>query len=198
MDEELERWAKAWQSMEVKHVNIMKRAQAAHRYEAMCQGVLAAVVGMGVLVVAIAYVPLQWPGQWHLLLIDVLALALGAWTLWRSRRQAVLARARLVATPFGFVTDLMGLRERELAGLTEKRVMLPGGALVLAAIAFGVDRVAQARAAGDPRVFVHEGLLGLVLLLSVALVVFGIRRARYLRRELATLRELRSELEPER
>jgi len=36
MDEELERWAKAWQSMEVKHVSIMKRAQAAHRFEAMC------------------------------------------------------------------------------------------------------------------------------------------------------------------
>ena len=40
-----------------------------------------------------------------------------------------------------------------------------------------------------------ETPLGLLL---VALVISGIRRMRYLRRDLSTLRELRSELEPER
>ena len=54
MDEELERWAKAWRSMEVKHMSIMKRAQAAHRFEAMWQGVLAAVIGSGVLYVTLS------------------------------------------------------------------------------------------------------------------------------------------------
>jgi hypothetical protein len=199
MDEELERWARAWQSMEVKHVNIMKHSQTAHRHEAMWQGVLAVGVGLGVLMVAITLSLLaagklseRWP-----LPIQLLSLALGGWILWRSRQQAALARARLVATPLGFVTDLMGLRERELAGWVDKRGLLPGGVLILATIAICVARLARDRAAGEPHPFV-EGLMGLELLFLVAFVIFGIRRVRYLRRDLATLRELRSELEPER
>jgi len=196
MDEELERWAKAWRSMEVKHVSIMKRAQAAHGYEAMWQGLLAAVLGSGVLMVAMRFERLAAMG-WHQVLIPVLLLALGGWTLWRSGRQVALARARLVETPLGFVMDLIRLRERELAGWVDKRVLLPGGVLTLAALAFAFDRLARARAAGAPWAF-DGGLLGLLLLFLVALVIFGIRRVRYLRRDLATLRELRSELEPER
>jgi hypothetical protein len=206
MDEELERWARAWRSMEVKHVSIMKRAQAAHSYEAMWQGVLAAVLGSGVLMVAIRFERLAGSGWQQVLIgppgvpglaLPVLSLAFGGWALWRSRQQIALARARLVETPLGFVTDLMRLRERELAGWVDKRVLIPGGVLTLAAIMFAVDRTARARAAGQPRAF-DEGLLGLGLLLLVALVIFGIRRMRYLRHDLATLRELRSELEPER
>jgi hypothetical protein len=196
MDEELERWARAWQSMEVKHVNIMKRAQVAHRFEAMWRGVLAAVVGSGVLMLAVRFKTLAAIG-WHQVLIPVLSLALGVWTLWYSGQQVALARARLVETPLGFVTDLIHLRERELAGWVDKRVLLPGGVLTLAALGFGVDNVARARAGGYPQTL-NEGLLGLVLFILVAWVIFGIRRVRYLRRDLATLRELRSELAPER
>jgi hypothetical protein len=199
MDEELERWARAWQSMEIKHVNIMKRAQAAHRQEAIWQGMGAAAVGFGVLVVAIGFASVAasgLSGRWHFFLIPALSLPLAGWTLWRSGQQAALARARLVATPVGFVTDLMRLRERELAWYVDKRVLLAAGVLQLATIAFGVDIAARARAAGEPRTLV-EGLLGSLLLFLVASVIFGIRRVRYLRRDLATLRELRSELEPE-
>jgi hypothetical protein len=206
MDEELERWAKAWRSMEVKHVNIMKRAQAAHRFEAVWQGVLAAILGSGVLMVAIRFERLAG-SDWEQVLtgppgvpglaLPVLSLAFGGWALWRSRQQVALARARLVETPLGFVTDLIRLREREFAGWVDKRVLIPGGVLTLAALMFAVDRTARARAAAQPRAF-DEGLLGLVLLLLVAFVIFGIRRTRYLRCDLATLRELRSELEPER
>jgi hypothetical protein len=196
MDEELERWARAWQSMEVKRVNIMKRAQVAHRYEAMWQGVLAAVLGSGVLMVAMRFERLAASG-WHQMLIPVLSLAFGGWALWRERQKVALARARLEATPLGFVTDLMQLRERELAGWVDKRVLLAGGVLTLAAFAFAVDHLARARATGEPWAF-DGGVLGLDLLLLVTWVIFGIRRVRYLRRDLATLRELRSELEPER
>jgi hypothetical protein len=196
MDEELERWARAWRSMEVKHVNIMKRAQVAHRFEAMWQGVLAAVVGSGVLMVALRFKTLAAIG-WHQVLIPVLSLAFGGWALWRSGQEAALARARLVETPLGFVTDLIHLRERELFWWVDKRVLLAGGVLTLAAIPFAVDRLALARAAGAPWAF-DAGLLGLGLLLLVALVTFGVRRVRYLGRDLATLRKLRSELEPER
>ena len=196
MDEELERWAKAWQSMEVKHVSIMKRAQAAHRFEAMWQGVLAAVVGAGVLFVAMTFKLLVAVG-WHEVLVGVLSVAFTGWALWRSRRQVAQARARLVATPLGFVTDLIDLRERELFWWVDKRVLLAGGVLVLAGHAFAVDVLARFRAAGEPRVLA-EGLMGLTLLATAASVIFGIRRVRYLRSELATLRDLRSELEPER
>jgi uncharacterized membrane protein YqjE len=41
-------------------------------------------------------------------------------------------------------------------------------------------------------------MLGLLALFYAASIIFGIWRVRYLRRDLATLRELRSELEPER
>lgn len=196
MDEELERWAKAWRSMEVKHMSIMKRAQAAHRFEAMWQGVLAAVIGSGVLYVTLMFKALAAVG-WHEVLVAVLSLAFGGWALWRSRQQVALARARLVETPLGFVTDLIHLRERELFWWVDKRVLLAGGVLTLAAHAFAVDVLARFRAAGEPRVLA-EGLMGLALLLTAASVIFGIRRVRYLRRDLATLRELRSELEPER
>jgi hypothetical protein len=196
MDEELERWARAWQAMEVKHVNIMKRAQAAHRFEAMWQGVLAAVVGLGVLLVAIGFELLAALG-WHQVLLAVLALAFEGWALWRSWQQAALARARLVETPLGFVTDLMHLRERELFWWVDKRVLLAGGVLVLAANGFAIDNLARFRAAGEPRIL-SEALVGLALLILVASFIFGIRRVRYLRRDLASLRELRSELEPER
>ncbi len=91
----------------------------------------------------------------------------------------------------------MSLRERELAWWVDKRVLLPGGALSLASLAIDIEHLARARAAGQPQAFA-EGLLGSVLLFGAAAVIFGIRRVRYLRRELATLRELRSELEPER
>jgi hypothetical protein len=200
MDEELERWARAWQSMEVKNVNIMKRAQAAHRFEAMWQGVGVAAVGMGVLVTAIGFALAAGSGlsgRWHLFLIAALSLAVAGWTLWRWGKQAALARARLEATPLGFVTDLMRLRERELAGYVDKRVWLPAGLLTLATIAFIGDGVVRARAAGEPRAIV-EGLLGSLLLVLVASVIYVIRRVRYLRRDLATLRELQSELESER
>jgi hypothetical protein len=196
MDEELERWAKAWQSMEVKHVNIMKRAQAAHRFEAMWQGVLAAVVGSGVLMVALTFKTLAAVG-WHEVLIALLGLAFGGWALWRSRQQVAQARARLVETPLGFVTDLIHLRERELFWWVDKRVLLAAGVLTLAAEGFAIDILVRFRAAGEPRV-PSECLTGLVLLFTAASVIFGIRRARYLRRDLATLHELRSELEPER
>jgi hypothetical protein len=196
MDEELQRWARAWQSMEVKHVNIMKRAQAAHRFEAMWQGMLAAILGSGVLMVALTFKLLAAVG-WHQVLLAVLGLAWVAWALWRSRRDVALARARLVETPLGFVTDLIHLRERELFWWVDKRVLLAGGVLTLASNAFAVDVLARFRAAGEPRVLA-EGLLGLGLLILVASVIFGIRRVRFLRRDLATLHELRSELEPER
>ena len=196
MDEELERWAKAWQSMEVKHVNIMKRAQAAHRFEAMWQGALAAILVSGVLMVAMTFKILAAIG-WHQVLVTVLSLVFVAWALWRSRQQVALARARLVATPLGFVTDLMQLRERELFWWVDKRVLLVGAVLVLAAHTFAIDLLARYRAAGEPRVLA-EGLMGLTLLLTAASVIFGIWRVRYLRRDLATLRTLRSELEPER
>jgi hypothetical protein len=200
MDEELERWAKAWQSMEVKHVSIMKRAQTAHRQEAMWQGVGGAVLGFGVLFVAIGF---AWvaatglSGRWHFFLIPAVSLPLAGWTLWRSRQQAAQARARLVATPVGFVTDLIHLRERELFWYVHKRVWLAAGVISLATLAFGVDIATRARAAGEPRTLV-EGMLGLLLLFYAASVIFGIWRVRYLRHDLATLRELRSELEPER
>jgi hypothetical protein len=177
MDEELERWAKAWQSMEVKHVSIMKRAQTAHRQEAMWQGVGGAVLGFGMLFVAIGF---AWvaatglSGRWHFFLIPAVSLPLAGWTLWRSRQH-----------------------ERELFWDVHKRVWLAAGVISLATLAFGVDIAARARAAGEPRTLV-EGMLGLLLLFYAASVIFGIWRVRYLRHDLATLRELRSELEPER
>lgn len=200
MDEELERWARAWQSMEVKHVNIMNRAQAAHRLEATWQGVGIAAVGFGVLALAITFPSMAaggLSGRWHLLLIAVVSLALAGWTLWRSGQQAALARAQLVATPFGFVTDLMRLRERELGWYVDKRVWLAGGVLQLATITFGVNSLARGHVAAELRTLV-EVSLGLWLLFLVASVIFTIRRVRYLRRDLATLRELRSEIEQER
>jgi hypothetical protein len=200
MDEELERWAKLWQSMEVKHMNIMKRAQAAHRHLAMLQGAMVTFVGFCVLVIASLFAVLgarrELAERWYLVLTGVLSVAFAVWLQWRWIQQEARARARLEATPLGFVTDLMGLRERELAGLVDKRVLLPGGALWLASLAILFDHLATVRAAGQPHAL-GEGILGSGLLLGAAGVLYGIWRMRYLRRELATLRELRSELEPE-
>jgi hypothetical protein len=207
MDEELERWAKVWQSMEVKHMNSMKRAQAAYRHQATLQGVTLTFVGFCVLGIGIGLAALGARGElaqrWYLMLTTVLSMAFAGWVLWRWMRQEARARARLDATPLGFVTDLMGLRERELAGLVDKRVLLPGGALWLASLAIGFHHLAPARAAGQPHAFAEglpgAGLLfvGAGLLFGAAGVLYGIWRMRYLRRELATLRELRSELESE-
>lgn len=199
MDEELERWARAWQSIEVKHVDIMKRAQAAHRFEALWQGVLAAIVGIGVLMVAVVVALMaarQLSQLWPLLVIGVLTLAFEVWALWRSRQQVALARARLVATPLGVVTDLIHLRERELFWWVDTRVLIAGGALILAANAFAIHTLARFRAAGEPRVLA-EAWMGLGLLILVVSIIFGIRRVRYLRRDIAALREVRTELEPE-
>jgi hypothetical protein len=75
--------------------------------------------------------------------------------------------------------------------------LLAGAVLVLTSQAFAINTLARFRAPGEPPI-VAGVMLGWVLLLLVASVIFGIRRVRYLRRDLATLRELRSELEPER
>jgi hypothetical protein len=201
MDEELKRWAQAWQSMEVKHVNIMRRAQSAHRHQAMLQGAGVTAVGLCVLGIAVSLAMLgarnELAERWYLVLLGVLSVPFAGWVMWRWVQEEARARARLEATPLGFVTDLMGLRERELAGWFDKRVLLPGGALSLGSLAIGFNHLAPARAAGHPWVFL-EGMLGSTVLLLVAAVLFGIWRVRYLRRELATLRELRSELDPER
>jgi hypothetical protein len=115
----------ARRSMEVKHVNIMKRARAAHRHQAMLQGVTLTFVGFCVLAIAIGFAALgarsELAERWYLVLTGVLSLAFTGWVLWRWMRQDARARARLDATPLGFVTDLMGLRERELATLRALR-----------------------------------------------------------------------------
>jgi hypothetical protein len=48
----------------------MKRAQAAHRFEAMWRGVLAAVVGSGMLMVTLMFETLAAVG-WHEVLVTV-------------------------------------------------------------------------------------------------------------------------------
>jgi hypothetical protein len=197
MDDELERWAKAWKSMEVKEMNLMKHAQTAHRHEAVTRGAMAAALGFGMLLVVEKFESLpadELPQRWPQLAIGALTMVLGALLMRRWGRQIDVARTQLVQTPVGVVSDLIRLRERELGWWVGKPALITAAVLSMAGIVLALLHFRRVEAAGEPVTFAKGQLLVVVIYL-VALAVVGVKRVRYLRRDLVRLRELHGELQ---
>jgi hypothetical protein len=201
MDDELKRWAAAWKSMEVKEMNMMKHAQTAHRHEALTRGAMAAALTVGSVSVVMkiskqvseGLLPERWPEH----LIGGATLVLGALVMQRWGRQIAAARARLEQTPEGMVTDLIRLRERELEWWVGRRAVIMGVVLAVAGFVLALQHLIRTQAAGEPTGFAWFKLEFLVVYL-LGLAGFGIRRVRYLRRDLVGLHEVRGELEIDR
>jgi hypothetical protein len=190
MDEQLERWAAAWQKQEIQDMQLLSRARKVHRTEASLvtatiAGWLFAVV---LAVVAIAIRPL-WQ-TWAALGGTVI----GGLILARDLRGVVRTRGKLVETPLDLVSDMLLVHERELSWWTGRLSL--GFAVVFSLV--GLTMCAQlgsqltARGSGALQAW---SMLAVFCISLGALTYAGVKRTRYLRRELAVLRELRSELE---
>ncbi|HKO90427.1 MAG TPA: hypothetical protein VJU61_04710 [Polyangiaceae bacterium] len=197
MDEELRRWANTWKSMEVQNMKVMERSQAAHRKEATTHAVMATALGACALMMAakavrdfsVGAVPVQGLP----LAVGAGALLLGAVVLGRAGWQSRDARANLSDTPLGLVVDLVRLRERELHAWLGKWSLGTTAVLAVAAIALAVYRVQEARSAAEPSALAWGSLVfSVVGVIVVALT--GRKRVAYLRRDIASLHELRRQL----
>lgn len=104
-------------------------------------------------------------------------------------------RSQLEETPLDVVSDILLVHERELSWWTTR---LPLGFAVLFSIVgltMTVLQGSQLAARGSGALQAWGSMLGVYCIGLGALTYAGIKRTRYLRRELAVLRELRSELE---
>jgi hypothetical protein len=201
MDDELKRWADVWKSMEVEKMNMTKHAQTAHRQEALTRGAMAAALTVGAASVVLKVNQQMTTGilseRWPENLIGAGALALGALVMHRWGQQIASARARLEETPRGMLTDLIRLRERELEWWVGRRAVIMGVALVVAGFALVLQQLTRTQAAGESMGAAWFKLEFLVVYL-IGFAGFGIRRVRYLRRDLESLNGVRGELDMDR
>jgi len=197
MDEQLSRWASRWKALEIPDLNVLQRAQSAHRREAAVHTLLTVAWSLGVAVVAALSVGgpyLDLPVRPFRLAFAIAALLLGAGALAITRLQIARARALLTATPVGVVQDLIRLHERELQQWVSPWSFGVTCALAVSAIAWPVvDLVAAARA--NASALRAIGALAFAITALSALVIVGLRRVRVLRLELARLHALARELE---
>lgn len=190
MDEQLERWAAAWQKQEIQDMQLLSRARKVHRTEASL--VTASIAGW-LFAVALAVVGIVIRPLWQ----TWLALGgtlIGGLILARDVRGVIRTRGKLVETPIDVVSDMLLVHERELSWWTGRLSLGFGVAGGLLSLTMSVHLGLQLAARGSDALQAWS-MLGLVCISLGALAYVGIKRARYLRRELAMLRELRSELE---
>ncbi|MET0389185.1 MAG: hypothetical protein ABW321_24645 [Polyangiales bacterium] len=195
MDEDLKRWAAAWQTQETQDMQLWSRARKVYRTES----ILGTVLVVGWLVAAISLtigvtqrdLHLTQP-LWHSVFAGG-ALVVGLVMLARERRVAARTRAQLVETPLGLVTDLISAHERELYGWTGRVPLGITIALALGALGVATQQGLQSVADGVPVLSAWSRLVVAALALCV-IACAGVMRARYLRRELGVLRELQNQL----
>jgi hypothetical protein len=112
----------------------------------------------------------------------------------RDLRGVVRTRGKLVETPIDVVSDMLLVHERELSWWTGRLSL--GFALVFGTVGLAMSvQVGLQLAARGSGALQAWSMLGLYCISMGALAYVGIKRTRHLRRELAVLRELRSELE---
>jgi hypothetical protein len=104
------------------------------------------------------------------------------------------ARAQLVETPLDLVSDMLLVQERELLQWTGRLPLAITVVLALGGLTIATQQGWQEAARGGGALQAWWGLAVVCIGLG-ALTYAGIKRTRYLRRELAVLRELRIELE---
>jgi hypothetical protein len=195
MDEQLERWAAAWQKQEIQDMQLLSRARKVHRTEA---SLLTASIAGWLVAAVCALVSVTWGAVRTILgwyaWFAAGAVVMSGIILARDLRASMRTRAQLVETPLGLVSDMLLVHERELLWWTGRLSL--GFSVVVALV--GLTQAAQlgsqlaARGSGALQAW---SMLVLNCIALGALTYVGIRRTRYLRRELAVLRELRSELE---
>jgi hypothetical protein len=190
MDEQLERWAAAWQKQEIQEMQLLSRARKVHRTEASL--VTASIAGW-LLAVVLAVVAVAIRPLWQTW-VALGSTVIGGIILARDVRGVIRTRGKLVETPLDLVSDMLLVHERELSWWTGRLSLTFGvvGSLFSLTMAAHVGSQLAARGSGALQAW---SLLGLVCVSLGALTYAGIKRTRYLRRELAVLQELRSELE---
>lgn len=171
-------------------MQLLSRARKVHRTEAslVTASIAGWLVAFILAVVAIVIRPL-----WQTWLALGGAL-IGGLILARDVRGVVRTRGKLVETPIDVVSDMLLVHERELSWWTGRLSLGFGvvGSLFSLTMAAHVGSQLAARGIG---VLQAWSMLGLVCTSLGALAYVGVKRTRHLRRELAVLRELRSELE---
>jgi len=172
-------------------MQLLSRARKVHRTEAsiVTASIAGWLVACGLGVVAIAMLP-TWP-TWLIVGGGVIG---GSLILARDLRAVLRARGKLVETPIDVVSDMLLVHERELSWWTGRLSL--GFAVVfgIVGLAMSVQVGLQLTARGSGALQAWS-MLGLYCISMGVLAYVGIKRARYLRRELAVLRELRRELE---
>jgi uncharacterized protein (TIGR03382 family) len=201
MDDELRRWAATWKQMEGLDMDIVQRAQSAHRTEAVRQFLEVLGIGVGVVLHG------RWSAwvlsrgevsvvDWVLLGVVWSALIYAGVMFRRSARQRAKSRELLSDTPQSLVTDLVQVHERELQAWVSKWGLAVCGVVGVTGLAWAVSTAIQAEAAGKLQSSgVAWGATGFLALALVALGWFGRRRVGFLRRELRSLRDIQRELD---
>ena len=164
-------------------MQLWSRARKVHRTEAALLTALTA----GWLVAAVSLLVgftrgALWTKPWWHAWFAAGALVIGGIMQARELRASMRTRAQLVETPLDLVSDMLLVQERELLQWTGRASL--AFTVVLALVALTMAAQLQA-----------WRTLAVVCIALGALTYVGIKRTRYLRRELAVLRELRSELE---
>lgn len=195
MDEQLERWAAAWQKQEIQDMQLWSRARKVHRTEASLLTALTAgwFVAAVVFMLRVTRGAFQASPYWHIWFLAG-ALVIGGIIHARDVRASMRARAQLVQTPLDLVSDMLLVQERELLSWTWGPSLAFTVVLALGGLTIFAQQGLQAAARGGGALQAWSGPAVLCIGLG-ALTYVGIKRTRYLRRELAVLRELRSELE---
>jgi hypothetical protein len=195
MDEQLERWAAAWQKQEIQDMQLLSRARKVHRTEAALETAYAAgwLVAAVVLMLRVKWGAFQTSPYWHIWFAAGALVVGGIWIA-RELRASRRTRAQLVETPLDLVSDMLLVHERELLQWTGRLSLAITVVLALGGLTIAAQQGLQAAARGSGALQAWSGLAVLCMGLG-ALTYAGVKRVRYLRRELAVLRELRSELE---
>jgi hypothetical protein len=190
MDEQLERWAAAWQKQEIQDMQLLSRARKVHRTEA---SVVTATIAGYLVAVVLAVVGIAIRPSWPTWLTSV-GVVIGGIILARDLRAVMRTRGKLVETPLDLVSDMLLVHERELSWWTGRLSL--GFAVVFGIVVLAMSaQLGSQLAARGSGVLQAWSMLGLSCIWLGALAYVGIKRTRYLRRELAVLHELRSELE---
>jgi hypothetical protein len=180
-------------------MNWLQRTQTAHRYEAVVQA-----LAIGALVVAAVKLAVLFArsgtqssapvAHWPQLAFGALGLLVGAFAVRYSAKQIAAARAELSNTPAGLIVDLIRIHERELQQWCGAWSLGATAVLATGAVTIAIQRMLElSRAHADTRG--AWATLGCVLLALIALAGFGVKRVRYLRRELSTLRDVQRQLD---
>lgn len=171
-------------------MQLLSRARKVHRTEASL--VTASVAGW-LFAVVLAVVAIVIRPVWQTWLA-LGAAVIGGLILARDVRGVVRTRGKLVETPIDVVSDMLLVHERELSWWTGRLSL--GFAVVFGMVGLVVSvQIGLQLTARESGALQAWSMLGLYCISMGALAYVGIKRARHLRRELAVLRELRSELE---